>query len=1066
MTLVIGQLNARHCELSWVLLGKILQERNLDLVLIQEPPPSLYNRRRSIFGYRSFTPMTPVPLVAIVAKSNLMVETRDFCSDRVFGISVASSHGPLLCISAYIQYNTGLGCSDLQRVLGETRQEPFRFLGMDSNGHSPLWGPASQGTNSVGERVEGVLTSEGFFVLNQPDSPETFHSATGAIAWIDITAVSSSLVANIAGWRVEPDVETGSDHHLVVSEVSSRPLKGHVHRCRDWKRVDWNSFNSSLRKNLEGAACLHREPESKADLEAQVAALVSCISAVIRDEVPMRRVCDFSRSWWTPEIDELRKSQTRLYRRWRKFREQSDRIAFLRGRRRLRNAIIESKKRAWRELCSNVENGDHWGMFRRLVRPSGPATVEDLTNDGQRLTSDSDKARALASAFFPRLPPDPDGSAAEDFDEPDDVPEPISQHVPVTRSEVIRAIRHSRAAAAPGSDEISCWLLKKCLFTLLPFLQRVFDGSLRLCHFPVAWRRARVVALRKPGKQTYDIVGSYRPISLLSSVGKLLETIVNRRVMNFVESRQLLSPFQFGFRRGREVLDAGWRLVEDVVSALRARRQVQAVALDLKSAYDTVWHRGLVSKMRKMGIPAYLIFWTRSFLSDRVGAVGVGHATVEVTPECGVPQGSPYSPTLFLIFIDDLLHELGQLERLCFQAFADDLILWLVGDFRRGVIHPILQKALDVAGNWSLTWKLRFNPAKCEAICFCGANTRIRQRFEARLYSAALEHVPCIRYVGLWLDAHLSWHRQIIEATRRAMSRLRALSRAVRAHWGLRGSLFLRIVRGAILPTLFYGAECWAPALCRESLLLTLDRVLGYAGRLAYGLESSTSLDAVLVLAHIMPARFQILRRLLRYMVRHQRDALFAPLPPVGSRFYAAPSEIGRAWLHRLNRSRMTPVTQTWTTRLMHDVIDRGLMAQWQRTWECSDHGEALRLLFPRVDDVWVPWESISRERCTFVARFLTSHCHFGSVSLPWHDDDAHEDCPLCGDTLSRRHIFLECPRLSMPRLFLFESAPCGREMDLSWFARAGQSALGLFLLSVRDIFSEASLDRGALLGE
>ena len=1043
-----------------------MQERNLDLVLIQEPSPLLCSGQHNFLGYRSFTPATPEPLVAIVAKSSLKIETRNFCSDRVFGISVESSLGPILCISAYIQYTTRLGCSDLQRVLGETRREPLRFLGMDSNGHSPLWGPASQGTNSVGERVEGVLSSEEFFVLNQPDGPETFQSATGAIAWIDVTAVSSCLVANVAGWRVEPEVETGSDHHLVISEISSRPLKGHVHRCRDWKRVDWNCFNSALWEKLEGAACLHTEPDSTADLEAQVAAFTACISAVIRDQVPMRRICDFSRSWWTPEIDALRKSQTRLHRRWRRFRMESDRIAFLRGRRQLRNAIIESKKRAWQELCSNVENGDHWGMFRRLVRPSGPVTVEDLRIDGQCLTSDSDKARALASVFFPRLPPDPDEGAVEDLDEAVDAPEPIPQHIPVTRSEVIRAIRHSRAAAAAGSDEISCWVLKKCLLTLLPFLQRLFDGSLRLCHFPEAWRRARVVALRKPGKQTYDVASSYRPISLLSSVGKLLETIVNRRVMNYVESRQLLSPFQFGFRRGREVLDAGWRLVEDAVAALKARRQIQAVALDLKSAYDTVWHRGLLSKMRKMGIPAYLIFWTRSFLSDRLGAVGVGHATVEVSPECGVPQGSPYSPTLFLIFINDLLHELGHLERLRFQAFADDLILWFEGDFRRGVIHPILQKALDVAGDWSLTWKLRFNTAKCEAICFSGANTRIRQQFEARLYSATLAHVSCIRYVGLWLDAHLSWHRQIMEATGRAMSRLKALSRAVRAHWGLRSSLFLRIVRGAILPTLFYGAECWSSALCRESLLLMLDRVLGYAGRLAYGLESSTSLDAVLVLARIMPARFQILRRLLRYMVRHQQDALFAPLPPVGSRFYAAPSEIGRAWLHRLNRSRETLVTQAWDRRLMHDVIDRGLLAQWQRTWECSEHGEALRLILPRVADAWAPWESISRERCTLVARFMTSHCHFGSFCLPWHDDDAHEDCPLCGDVLSRRHIFLECPRLSMPRLFLFESAPCGRETDLSWFVRAGQSALGLFLLSVRDMFTEAGLDRVALLGE
>ena len=65
-------------------------------------------------------------------------------------------------------------------------------------------------------------------------------------------------------------------------------------------------------------------------------------------------------------------------------------------------------------------------------------------------------------------------------------------------------------------------------------------------------------------------------------MGKLLETIVNRWVMNYVELPQLLSPFQLGFRRGREVFYVGWRLVEDVVAALKACHQVQAICCKLQ----------------------------------------------------------------------------------------------------------------------------------------------------------------------------------------------------------------------------------------------------------------------------------------------------------------------------------------------------------------------------------------------------------------------------------------------------------------------------------------------------
>ena len=76
-------------------------------------------------------------------------------------------------------------------------------------------------------------------------------------------------------------------------------------------------------------------------------------------------------------------------------------------------------------------------MFRHLVRPSSPLIVEDLMIHGQRLTSDSNQSQALASIFFMKLPLDPDGSPMEDLDEPCAVPEPFSQHVPVTQSEII-----------------------------------------------------------------------------------------------------------------------------------------------------------------------------------------------------------------------------------------------------------------------------------------------------------------------------------------------------------------------------------------------------------------------------------------------------------------------------------------------------------------------------------------------------------------------------------------------------------------------------------------------------
>ena len=474
-------------------------------------------------------------------------------------------------------------------------------------------------------------------------------------------------------------------------------------------------------------------------------------------------------------------------------------------RRRLRRAIAEAKQQCWRKMCEDTSNEDLWTTFRKLTRPRHASHMGNLWVNETWISDDAGKARVLADRFFPTPPPS-DSSTHEVIHSR--VSEFLSSarhadSVDVSRQELHAAIWASGPWKAPGSDRIQNVCLRECEAILAPYLLQLFSASLRLQSIPMAWKEATVVVIPKPGGDV-SVPKGYRPISLLSCLSKVLERIVTDRLTYTLEHSSLLTDRQFGFRKTRSTELALWQFVNAASHALQTRRKTIMLALDIQGAYDRVWHAGLLAKLVDLGISHSLVGWIQSFLSDRTAYLRVGEAVERCQLDMGVPQGSPLSPVLFLVFIDDLVRDLSGIAHA--QAFADDLVVWwhvAKGDSGETVGRRVLR----VVEQWSIAWKAIFNPSKCQPMMI--SRLRGEPVPTLTLHGIPLIWVDRLRYLGVWFDPSLSWRVHVDMVSRQALDRLHTIHRGAGTLWGLHPQILSRMIQAAVLPVLFYAAPAW-----------------------------------------------------------------------------------------------------------------------------------------------------------------------------------------------------------------------------------------------------------------
>lgn len=792
--------------------------------------------------------------VAILVKRDIthrQIQINDLINLEAVAVEVSMGMGQVVVfVSAYQSPSKSLLVSDLDRVFNLAPN--IVTLG-DLNAQHHAWNCLR--TNYKGNLLIGYCLRQNVEILYPYQHTRVPTRAGDRPSTIDI--ILSKNVTNICTPVAIPSLS--SDHNPVISIISKTiPVRPPL-RVYQYNKANWKKFRVLIDEQITA----NQRLQTTKDIDTAIEKLTSTIHKSAAMSIPETSI---KPRYFNIPADLKNKIKTKNYfrRQFQRFRTNDLRHIYVNLSKEIQLELVQWRNHTWNVFLGqlNPQRGTLWKMTKYCTRKRHdiPSLV---TANGNTAVTDKQKAQALANHFLSNhelMLNTPNYVQHTRF-----VKKAVSDYIslhsksktlnkrenfvkPITIFRIIKQLKNKKS---PGIDTISALMLKNLSRKALVLVTSIFNASLRCYHFPHAWKTARVIPIHKKGKPS-NLATSYRPISLLSTLGKVYEKVIEEELTDFTNVHKIIPDEQFGFKQGHSTVAQLARLTDYITDAFNERKYTGMVLLDIQAAFDTTWHDGLLYKMIKREFPPNLILLIHSYLSKRQFYVQMGSENSQpISPPAGVPQGSRLAPKLFCIYISDF----PLIKDVHLSQYADDTALFCKS-WRLETISSRLSKAYANVKRYFDRWKIKINENKTEAILFTKRRPDLNNHCITTGKNNRLNWKRSVNYLGVLMDYKLTFTAHVNNVRSRALRCMVALFPIFNKKSALGTDNKLLIYKLCIRPILTYAAPVWS--LTCASNFAKLQRVQNRALKIAANLprlhgtaEVHESLDFPLLHSHV-----------------------------------------------------------------------------------------------------------------------------------------------------------------------------------------------------------------------